>query len=76
MQVDEGAKPAAGGSKRKEEPKDKLSPAKKAAKKKATIVGKMEGPLGTRIINLGGHGDCAWRAIAYLLGQTNAKCPF
>eukprot|EP00435_Cladocopium_sp_Y103_P001359 s1264_g1.t1 len=33
----------------------------------------MEGPLQTRILNLGGTGDCAWRVLAFLIAQTHAK---
>ena len=69
MEVDEGVK----STKRKDEPKDKLSPVKKAAKKKPCITGGIDGPLGTRVLNLGGQGDCAWRALAFLIAQTNAK---
>eukprot|EP00435_Cladocopium_sp_Y103_P014984 s1264_g3.t1 len=48
-------------------------PKKSARKKNAVIKGGMEGPLQTRVLNLGGAGDCAWRALAFLIAQTNAK---
>ena len=68
MEVDEGFK-----SNKRKDATGELT-AKKAAKKKSSVIkGGIEGPLQTRILNLGGNGDCAWRVLAYLIAQTNAK---
>eukprot|EP00435_Cladocopium_sp_Y103_P027462 s2555_g6.t1 len=54
------------------------SPLKKKPKKEADpkVVGGMPGPVkGTRILDCGGQGDCAWRAVGYILGCINEKWP-
>ena len=54
-----------------------VSPVKKKLKKEAPkIVGGMQGPSkGTRILDCGGNGDCAWRAGGFVLACHNAKWP-
>eukprot|EP00435_Cladocopium_sp_Y103_P017802 s2555_g4.t1 len=72
QKVDEGK------VKRDSQPSTTVSPAKKKLKTDMDpkVIGGMQGPSkGTRILDCGGAGDCAWRAIGYLLGCYNEKWP-
>ena len=51
-----------------------ISPVKKKMKIEETkVTGGMPGPDGTRTLDLGGTGDCAWRCLACQLAMTNCS---
>ncbi len=51
-----------------------VSPQKKKSKRsspEATLQGGSQGPLGSLLLNLGGSGECGWRALAWSLAIAN-----
>ena len=59
-------------TKEKDHKSDLISPVKKKQKKEEIkVTCGMPGPGGTRTLDLGGTGDCAWRCLAFQLAMTN-----
>lgn len=51
-----------------------ISPMKKMkVADECKVVGGVQGPDGTRTLDLGGAGDCAWRCLAFQLAMTNCQ---
>ena len=67
----EGGDEGRGAAKRKQRTEE--GDVKESDKKAKAEPAPKEGPAGLKIWDLGGNGDCAYRAVAGLIARTNGK---